>query len=387
MSVQVFYGSARQTRLEASETLPAKLDLILERMHLRDRVKDETVVIKMHTGNNLNYSTIPPVFVRKVVQAVKDGGGKPVVADVTWDVEGAELRGYSPQVIGCPVYPVAGPHDKHFYVHERPFKNIREWKVAGLVEDASFLINFTHVKGHPSCALGGAIKNLALGCMVGETRGAMHDACQYDRYWFGELCPDPATRGRVIEACPHAALVEDKEHPGELHLHIEQCNQCGRCLSVAPPGSLRIERVNFDAFQEACAISAGITLSTFAPGKAAHLSLATNMTPLCDCFGFTTLAILPDVGILGSDDILALEQATLDLTGRLRLIEENLPASLEVHDRRGHPFQQIHGPFKDPYRVLEYGEALGLGSRAYELVDVMPVESIERGPIGYVPAR
>ncbi len=74
MSNKVFYGSPRQARLEAKETLPAKLDLILEQLHLRERVKDETVVIKMHTGNNIVYSTIHPVFVRKVVEAIKEGG-------------------------------------------------------------------------------------------------------------------------------------------------------------------------------------------------------------------------------------------------------------------------------------------------------------------------
>ncbi len=90
MPSKVFFGSAHQARLEAKETLPAKLDLILDQLHIRDRVKDETVVIKMHTGNNMVYSTIHPVFVRRVVQAVKDGGGKPFVVDVNWDAAGAE---------------------------------------------------------------------------------------------------------------------------------------------------------------------------------------------------------------------------------------------------------------------------------------------------------
>jgi uncharacterized Fe-S center protein len=67
--------SAHQTRLEASDTLPARLDLILDRIHLWKRVKGETFVIKMHTGNHLNNLTIPLVFVPQVVQAVKDGGG------------------------------------------------------------------------------------------------------------------------------------------------------------------------------------------------------------------------------------------------------------------------------------------------------------------------
>jgi uncharacterized Fe-S center protein len=51
---------------------------------------------------------------------------------------------------------------------------------------------------------------------------------------------------------------------------------------------------------------------------------------------------------------------------------------MEVHTREGHPFRWLHGPHKDPYLVCEYGEKLGLGSRQYELVDVLPVEQVER---------
>ena len=162
------------------------------------------------------------------------------------------------------------------------------------------------------------MKNLALGCMIGKTRSAMHDVMHYDPYWFRELCPDRETFEGILASCPHQALVEDKHNPGSIHMHFEQCNQCGRCLKVAPAGSLKIDPVNFYSFQEACAISASITLSTFAPGKAVHLALATQMTPVCDCFGFTSMPILPDAGVFGSDDIIALETAVLDMTGKAR---------------------------------------------------------------------
>jgi uncharacterized Fe-S center protein len=387
MPSKVFFGSARQARLEAKETLPAKLDLIINELHLRDRVKDETVALKMHTGNNMSYSTIHPVFVRRVVQAIKDGGGKPFVVDVNWDAAFAEQRGYASEVIGCPVYPAAGPDEKYFYEHERPYKSIKSWKVAGLIQDASFMVNFSHIKGHPSCGFGGAFKNLALGCMAGETRSAMHDVMHFDPYFFPELCPDEAMRQAIVAACPFEGIVEDKRHPGYLHLHAEQCNQCGRCLKVAPPGSLKIDAVNFHSFQEACAISVEQVLSTFAPGKTTNLALATHMTPVCDCFGFTSMQILPDAGVFGSDDIVAIDQAVLDVTGKSTLIEENLPTTMEVHTREGHPFRWLHGPHKDPYVVLEYGEKLGLGSRTYELVDVLPVEYPERSGMQYIAAH
>jgi uncharacterized Fe-S center protein len=322
-----------------------------------------------------------------VVQAVKDGGGKPFVVDVNWDVAGAETRGYASEAIGCPVYPAAGPDEKYFYEHERPYKNIKSWNVSGLIQDSTFMINFAHVKGHPSCGFGAAFKNIALGCMAGKTRSSMHDAMHYDQYWFPEKCPDKSMLKKITDACPFEAIVEDKEKPGELHLHMEQCNQCGRCLRVAPEGSLLISPVNFHTFQEACAISVDVALSTFAPGKVTYLNLATHMTPVCDCFGFTSMQILPDAGIFGSDDIVAIEQATLDVIAQTRLIEENIPTSMEVHTREGHPFRWLHGPLKDPYKVVEYGEKLGLGSREYELVDVLPVEKVERSSMQYISAH
>jgi hypothetical protein len=117
MTSTVYYGSPRQARLEANESLPAKLDLILEQLHLRDRVKDENVCLKLHVGNNIGYSTIHPIFVRKVVQAIKDSGGNPFIVDVDWDVDNCESRGYTTEVLGCPVYPSAGIDEKYYYAH------------------------------------------------------------------------------------------------------------------------------------------------------------------------------------------------------------------------------------------------------------------------------
>ncbi len=384
MASAVYYGSPRQARWEANETLPAKLDLILEKLNLRDRVKDEAVAIKLHLGSHMGYSTLHPVFIRRVVQAVKDGGGHPFVTDLSWDTFATETRGYTAETLGCSIYPASGIKDKYSYTHVHPYKGVNEWHVAGMIEDASFLVNFAHIKGHPSCSYGGAVKNLARGCMTGETRRQMHDVNHFDPYWFPELCPDEATRQKIIASCPFNALTDDREHEGGIHMHYEPCNQCLRCLKVAPAGSLKINPGNFHAFMEACAISASISLGTFEKGKAVHLALANQITPLCDCFGFTSMPILPDAGIFGSDDIVALEQAVLDTLGKSRLIEENVPTTMEVHCHEGHPLAQLHGPYKDPYKITEYTEALGLGTREYNLVDVFPVEQFARPSLGYV---
>lgn len=384
MNSQVFWGSPQQAQWEAKETLPAKLDLILDQLNIRDRVKDATVAIKMHMGNNIGYSTVHPIFVRKVVQAIKDGGGQPFVTDLFWDMVNAGNRGYTTETLGCPIYPNSGLSEKYCYAHPDPYKNIREWNVAGMIEDADFLINFAHAKGHPSCGYGGVFKNLALGCVNRETRAAMHDTMQFDAYWFSDHCPDEDSRQKVMDSCPFGALVNDKDDPNGVHLHPEQCNQCMRCMEVAPQGSLKISPVNFHAFQEACARSTRATLSTFEPKKVTHLILATQITPLCDCFGFTGPSILPDAGIFGSNDIVAVEQAALDIMAQSQLIEDNIPKNMEIHHREGHPLRWLHGPYKDPYLITQYGEELGLGSRQYDLVDVYPVISSIQPKTAYI---
>jgi uncharacterized protein len=382
MSSTVYFGSPRQSKLKAAETLPAKLDLIIERLHLRERVNKEIVAIKIHSGGNIGYSVLHPVFVRKVVQAVKDGGGHPFVADISWNTFDAASRGYTAETLGCPALPIAGPFEHDYYEHDRPFMDMPAWRLAGTIQDATFLVNFAHAKGHPACGFGGAIKNIALGCMTGPTRTAMHDVQHMHPYFFPDKCPDLETRQQIVAACPFNALYIDEKRPGSLiRMYPEWCNACGRCLDVAPAGSMEIRPDTFHAFQEACAISAQIVLSTFAPEKATHLTLATHMTPLCDCFGFTSMPILPDAGVFGSDDIVALDQAVLDATGASRLIEENIPEFLEVHTREGHPLKWLHGPFKDPYLAPLYASQLGVGSLEYELVDVLPVEKINRSKV------
>ncbi len=385
MSVPVYWGSPHQTQLDPNETLPAKLDLVLDRLRLRERVKDQRVAIKMHLGYNVGYSMIHPVFVRKVVEAVKEGGGRPFVTDVPGSVATAHTRGYTAETLGCPLYPSTGLDEKWCVVRPREFRNLKEFHIGGAIVEADFLIDFAHVKGHPVTGWGGCIKNLALGRMDGQTRGAMHDVVHWDPYYHKDRVPDEATRVAIRESCPYGAIVDDKEDPDGLHWHDYKCNACMRCYE-ASNSAFEPLRSNVLAFLEVCNIAAKLVLDTFEPGNAVFLNLATHLTPVCDCFGFTGLPILPDAGLFGSDDLVAVERATLDRTAETPIIEANLPGMMEIVTREGHPFQWIHGEFKDPYAQLDLAEEMGMGSQAYELVDVLPVTEPDFKQDTYVSA-
>lgn len=371
----VYFATAKQNRLRAEETLPAKLDLIIDKLDLKSRVKDKSVAIKLHLGGNIGYSTIHPVFVRRLVAAVIEGGGKPFLTDTAHACRTAHERGYSQETVGCPILPCAGPTEKYYKTFTHDFKQMKEWRIGGILLDADFLIDFAHVKGHPSCGFGGVFKNLALGAMTGMTRASLHDTMHHDPYWFAELVEDESVRKAIMDACPMDALVLDKNDPTLIHRHWEPCIQCKGCMDVAPEGSLKLEPESFHAFQEACAIGTNYVLSAFKPFNAVFINLATQITPVCDCFGFTGMSVIPDLGIFAGNDICAVEQATLDEIGKHKVIEENMPVSMKLQHGPGlHPFQVIHGPYKDPYKVIEYAEAFGGGNREYEICDVMPLE-------------
>ena len=365
----VYFGSLETNEPKSEASLPAKLDVILEKLRLKDAVKDQTVAIKIHLGYNNGYTTVHPLFVRRVVKAVKDAQGRPFVTDVHEAIPTAAARGYTPEVLGCPILPVAGFGDKHFYPHSLRYKSIETIHVAGALADASVLVDLSHVKGHNSCGFGAAFKNLAIGAVTAKTRADIHNTMQHDPYWEEARC---SLKEKHVDTCPFDAIAWRK---GRLRILFDECNQCMRCVEAATDRCIQINPANFESFQEACAISTREVLSHFEKDRIFFINLALNITPYCDCWGFTTPNVIPDIGILASRDIVATDQATLDFAAKRGLIEENVPRWLEVRpEKHLHPFQRIMGPLKDPYLVLKHAERLGLGTRRYKIEEVMPPE-------------
>ena len=75
---KLLFAEAALESLEAEKTLPAKFKRILKKCSLPAKVSGKTVAVKMHLGENIGFTTIHPVFVRILVEALFEAGAKSV---------------------------------------------------------------------------------------------------------------------------------------------------------------------------------------------------------------------------------------------------------------------------------------------------------------------
>jgi uncharacterized Fe-S center protein len=358
MSSKVYFSNMAYSAYEADQTLPHKMERQLKVSGLRDRVKDKNIAIKIHVGSEVGYSTIPPVFMRILAAFIKEHGGNCFFVDHYIASRHPEHRGYTQESLGAPVLEAAGHLGKYLYTREVNHKGFKHVDIAGLVHDADFLINFSHVKGHGCCSYGGAVKNIAMGCVSDRTRREQH-GLEGGLTWDEAKC---VHCNACVEACNHKANSFDDS--GKYSINFHNCTLCQHCYKVCPVGAISLTDSSYYDFQKGLAICTKTVLDTFEPGNVFYINLLLQITAMCDCWGITTPALVPDIGVMSSWDIMAIETASLDQIKYEKLNPEGVPDGIVLGDH-GHLFERLHG--KDPYSQLRFLEELGLGKGEYAL--------------------
>ncbi len=155
---EVLFASVAYARYDEKLTLPAKFERLLEKSGLSKKICGKKVAIKMHVGSGTGYTTIPPIFIIKLVDFIHKYGGECFVTDHYVYHRHPERRGYTEAALGCPVLDDCGFFGKYYYTKDVDFRELKHIDIAGLIHDADFLIDFSHFKGHGCCAYGGATK-------------------------------------------------------------------------------------------------------------------------------------------------------------------------------------------------------------------------------------
>ena len=363
MASKLLFAPCKSVNLEPKNSIGAKWERLLDRLDLAPTVKGRRVAVKMHLGGGTGFTTVHPFFVRKLVQKVRAAGAAEVfVTDTPGAVRVAVDRGYTSEVVGCALVPATGTADKYVYTKEiKPaFRTLKEVQLAGEIMDADVLLDLSHVKGHGACGFGGASKNLSMGCVTQATRGVIH-ALEGGLEWDAEKCSQCHV---CQENCPNGAIKFDHD---KFRVFFHHCKFCQHCVLICRKKAIRLVGGGYKDFQQGMGLTTAKVLERFLPNRCLFINLLINVTVYCDCWGMTTPTLVPDIGILAGRDIVAIEQATLDLIKVKDLIGSALPAGWKLGKGK-HLFEKLYG--KDPYVIVSALEKLGCGSRKYALETV-----------------
>lgn len=258
------------------------------------------VGVKLHTGEPQGPNIIPTAWVKALIE--KDLKGANIVETNTYYEGGRYTTADHRRTLKingwdfCPV-DIMDEADT-VTIPVRGGKWFTKMSVGKNMLNYNSLVMLTHFKGHTMGGFGGSNKNIGIGC----------------------------ADGRIGKAWIHTT-------PGQGQWSIAQ-----------------------EEFMERMTESTKATIDYFG-NHVAYVNVMRNMSVSCDCEGTAAAPVVtPNVGILSSTDILAIDQACVDIIYAM---------TAEEHHDLVERMETRHG-----LRQLSYMKELGMGNNRYVLIDL-----------------
>lgn len=356
-------------RTERKRSFVERAGLALQRAGLAEVVSPgDHVAVKVHFGEKGNTGFISPIYIREVVRLIKELGGKPFLTDANTLYSGqranatdhitcALQNGFSYATVDAPIIIADGLHGRDAIDVTINGKHCETVRIGSAAVEADAMVVISHIKGHGEAGFGGAIKNVGMGLGSRSAKQRMHSDVK-PRVTF-----DKCTRcKRCIEWCPVHCISFSEAHDNKAYIHKNECIGCGECVAACSYDAIAINwQTEPAAFQEKM-VEHVIGALDNKKDKTIFLSFLTNITPECDCWSFSDAAVVPDLGLMASRDIVAIDQAAYDMVteavGNVRSLGEGMVAGQDK-------FHAMHGV--DGTMAIAYAEECNLGSRTYDI--------------------
>ncbi len=355
-------------RTTMKRSLVSRTGDLLVRAGLEDAVaEDDLVAVKVHFGEQGGTAFVHPIYVREVVARASAAGGKPFLTDSNTLYRGqranavdhvacAVHNGFSYSTVGAPILIADGLDGREATeVSISGGKHFESVRLGSAAVHADAMVVVTHFKGHEATGFGGAIKNVGMGLGCRSAKQRMH--ADFRPEVEAAKC---TACNRCVQWCPVDAITLGPDRVAAIDYAL--CYGCGECVAACPYGAIATQWTSdASVLQEKMVEHVAGALSG-KTGKVVYLTLVTSVAPDCDCWHFSDAAIVADIGVLASDDIVAIDQAALDLVNGADGLTGTRGEGLDSGQDK---FAAITGV--DGTHALVYAEALGLGTRAYEL--------------------
>ena len=280
----------------SKEITPEK---VLELYRLLGKKLTGKVAVKVHSGEVGNQNFLKPDFWRPVVDEVN---GTVVECNTAYD-GGRDttekhlktINDHGWNVFDFDLLDAEGPDLELAVPNGKKIKKNFAGKNLGKYDS---LLVLSHFKGHPMGGYGGALKQLSIGIASSYGKAYIHGVGETQNIWSSD----------------------------------------------------------HDSFLESMADAAGSVVEFF-KGNIVYINVMKNLSVDCDCCSVAEDPCMKDIGILISDDPIAIDQACLDLV-----------YAAKDDPGQKHLLQRIES--RNGVHTIEAAAELGYGSREYELIEV-----------------
>lgn len=305
--------------------------------------------VKIHFGEDGNKNFLNPELTRPLMQYTK----------ATWvetNVLYVGKRRFTDQHIAlakehgftfAPIDILDSDGEIDINTEKMGFKHYKKIKAGSKFDNYDNYIIYSHFKGHGSAGFGGAIKNLAMGFASPGGKMAQH-ASEVPMIKDKTKCTKCSN---CINNCPADALLYGED--GDIMIDPKKCIGCAKCIAECPrkvitPSNNRPET---NVFLERLVEYAYIFHNR---KPMTYINVLANISSSCDCSARAPMPFTQDIGMLASNDIVAIEQASHDLVSKGHKCED---AFLKESGVSG-------------LGQIIYAEQLKMGTRKYKLVEI-----------------